>query len=125
MRAQLGTGEIALSLAPVHCSKRVRRASPLLCLVPNTFCSFHWVFHTLTPPPPPLCRRASHPTPQQRELLDLVKCPARVSSMLKACPQLAPLLNPASWFKTFMKIPTDDSGQVRLIAIRNPRCAGP
>ena len=58
MRAQLGTGEIALSLAPVHCSKRVRRASPLLCLVPNTFCSFHWDFHPLPPPLPPPCAAA-------------------------------------------------------------------
>ena len=48
-----------------------------------------------------------------RELLDAIKDPKAVESMISACPALQSLLEPAVWFKCFMTMPMNEDGEVR------------
>ena len=47
-----------------------------------------------------------------RELLDAIKDPKAVESMISACPALQSLLEPAVWFKCFMTMPMNEEGEV-------------
>ena len=53
-----------------------------------------------------------------RELLAAVKDEETVEAMLAACPALAPIIDPAKWFKSFMTIPMNADGEVTFAGFR-------